>query len=201
MKITFALLNQKTQIMKKLFLVTAIAVLGLSNVNAQDIKFGAKAGLNFAFIIGDNAKDLDPTTNFHFGVMSEIKLSDKFSLQPELIYSGQGADTNIASEGSISLNYLNLPLIGKYYVTEKLSLEAGPQIGVLLSTKGGTLDYKELLKPIDYGVNFGVGYKLDNGLNFTARYNLGLSNINDVDGFSDKNSNGVVQLSIGYFFF
>ena len=200
LKITFALLNQKTQIMKKLFLVTVIAVLGLSNINAQDIKFGVKAGLNFASITGDNAKDLDPITSFNFGVMSEIKLSDKFSLQPELIYSGQGADTNVASEGRINLNYLNLPLIGKYYVTERFSLEAGPQIGYLLSTKGGTLDYKELLKPIDYGLNFGVGYKLDNGLNFTARYNLGLSDINDVDGFTDKNSNGVFQLSVGFFF-
>lgn len=186
--------------MKKLLLVTVITVIGLTNGNAQEIKFGVKAGLNLAFITGDNTEDFDPTTNFHVGIMAEIKISDKLSLQPELIYSGQGADTNIASEGSISLNYLNLPLIGKYYVTERLSLEAGPQIGVLLSTNGGTVDYKELLKPIDYGVNFGVGYKLDNGLNFTARYNLGLSNINDVDGFSDKNSNGVFQLSVGYFF-
>lgn len=186
--------------MKKLFLVTAIAVSVLSNVNAQDIKFGAKAGLNFAFITGDNTEDLKPNTDFHFGVMAEFKISDKFSLQPELIYSGQGADINIESEGSITLNYLNLPLIGKYYFTEKLSLEAGPQIGYLLSTKGGTLNYKDLLKPIDFGVNFGVGYKLDNGLNFSARYNLGLSDINDVDGFTDKNRNGVVQLSVGFFF-
>jgi len=186
--------------MKKLFLVTAIAVLGLSNVNAQKVKFGVKAGLNLAFITGDNSKDFDPNTDFHFGVMSEFKISDKFSLQPELIYSGQGADTNIESEGSIALNYLNMPIMGKYYVTERLSLEAGPQIGYLLSTKGGSLDYKDLLKPIDFGVNFGVGYKLDNGLNFGARYNLGLSNINDVDGFTDKNRNGVVQLSVGFFF-
>lgn len=186
--------------MKKIVSITVITVLTIVSINAQDVKFGAKAGLNLAFITGDDSEDLDPNTDFHLGVMAEFKISDKFSLQPELVYSGQGADTNIASEGSISLNYLNLPLIGKYYVTERLSLEAGPQIGVLLSTKGGTVDYKELLKPIDYGVNFGVGYKLDNGLNFTARYNLGLSNINDVDGFSDKNSNGVFQLSVGYFF-
>lgn len=187
--------------MKKVLLATAIAVLGLFNVNAQEIKFGAKAGLNFAFITGDNTKNFDPNTDFHLGVMAEIKISDKFSFQPELIYSGQGADTNIESEGSIALNYLNVPLIGKYYVTKGLSLEAGPQIGYLLSTKGGTLDYKDLLKPIDFGVNFGVGYKLDNGLYFNARYNLGLSNINNVDGFTDKNRNGVIQLSIGYFFF
>ncbi|MCK8481509.1 porin family protein [Psychroserpens algicola] len=186
--------------MKKLLLVTVITVLGLTTVNAQDIKFGAKAGLNFAFITGDNTEDLKPNTDFHIGVMAEWKITNKFSLQPEIIYSGQGADINVGSEGRVSLNYLNVPLIGKYYVTEKLSLEAGPQIGFLLSTKGGTLDYKELLKPIDYGVNFGLGYKLDNGLNFNLRYNLGLSNINDVDGFTDKNRNGVVQLSVGFFF-
>ena len=186
--------------MKKLFLITAITFLGLASVNAQDIKFGAKAGLNLAFITGDNTEDFKPNTDFHVGLMAEWKISNKFSLQPEIIYSGQGADINIESEGRISLNYLNVPLMGKYYVTEKLSLEVGPQVAYLLFTKGGTIDYKDLLKATDYGVNFGVGYKLENGLNFTARYNLGLSNINDVDGFSEKNSNGVFQLSVGYFF-
>ncbi len=186
--------------MKKLLLVTVIAVLGLTNINAQKVEFGAKAGLNLAFITGDNTEDFKPNTDFHVGVMAEWKITNKFSLQPEIIYSGQGSDINIESEGRISLYYLNIPVIGKYYVTERLSLEAGPQVGYLLSTKGGTIDYKDLLHTTDYGVNFGVGYKLDNGLNFTARYNLGLSNINNVDGFSEKNRNGVFQLSVGYFF-
>lgn len=187
--------------MKKVVLITVTAVLlGLVNVNAQDIKFGVKAGLNLAFITGDNTEDLTPNTDFHFGIMAEWKVSNKFALQPEIIYSRQGSDLNIESEGRISLNYLNVPIIGKYYVTKRLSLEAGPQIGFLLSTKGGTLNYKDLLKTTDFGVNFGVGYKLDNGLNFSARYNLGLTNINNVDGFSEKNRNGVVQLSVGYFF-
>ena len=187
--------------MKKVVFATVIAlVLSLVTVHAQEVKFGAKAGLNFAFVTGDNTKDFDPTTNFHVGLMAEFKISNKFSLQPELIYSGQGADTNIDSEGSIGLNYLNIPLIGKYYVTERLSLEAGPQIGFLLSSKGGSINYKDFLKSTDFGANIGVGYKLDNGLNFGARYNLGLTNIIDVDGFSDKNRNGVVQLSVGFFF-
>lgn len=186
--------------MKKTFLIAVIAVLGLSNINAQDIKFGAKAGLNFASIMGDETEGFKPNTDFHFGIMAEWKISDKFALQPEVIYSGQGTNTNIDSEGVISLNYLNVPVIGKYYITNGLSLEAGPQIGFLLSTKGGSINYKDALKSTDFGVNFGVGYKLDNGLNFNARYNLGLSNIIDIDGVSDKNRNGVFQLSVGYFF-
>ncbi|MDO5978795.1 porin family protein [Flavivirga spongiicola] len=184
--------------MKKLLLVTAISILGLAHINAQDVEFGIKGGLNFATVIGDNTSKDQTVTAFNFGAMAEIKISDKFSLQPELMYSGQGYDTNIDSEGIIALNYLNIPLIAKYYVTKRLSLEAGPQIGFLLSTKGGTEDYKDLFKTTDFGVNFGLGYKLDNGLNFGVRYVLGLSNINDVGGVTNKN--GVLQLNVGYFF-
>ncbi len=184
--------------MKKLLLVTAITILGLAHVNAQDVEFGIKGGLNFATITGDNTSKNQTVTAFNFGAMAEIKISDKFSLQPELLYSGQGYDTDIDTEGIIALNYLNIPVIAKYYVTKKLNLEAGPQIGFLLSTKGGTKDYKDLFKTTDFGVNMGIGYKLDSGLNFGARYVLGLSNINDAGGTTNKN--GVFQLSVGYFF-
>ncbi|AXT54467.1 PorT family protein [Aquimarina sp. AD1] len=187
--------------MKKVVLITVIIVLALSKVNAQDFNLGVKGGLNFATLTGANNSEICWTTDFNLGVMAEIKISDKFSLQPELMYSGQGYGSSVDSEGTIALNYLNVPFMSKYYVTKGLSLEAGPQIGFLLSTKGGTQDYKDQFKTMDFGVNFGVGYKLDNGLYFSARYNLGLSNINDIDDISDKNRNGVFQLSIGYFFF
>ncbi|MBQ4804690.1 PorT family protein [Aquimarina sp. MMG015] len=187
--------------MKKVILIIVITVFTISNVNAQDFNLGVKGGLNFATLTGANHSEIGWTTDFNLGIMAEIKISDKFSLQPELMYSGQGYGSSVDSEGIIALNYLNVPLMSKYYVTKGLSLEAGPQIGFLLSTKGGTQDYKDQFKTMDFGVNFGVGYKLDNGLYFSARYNLGLSNINNIDGISDKNRNGVFQLSIGYFFF
>ncbi len=187
--------------MKKVVLFTIITVLAISNGNAQDFNLGVKGGLNFATLTGGNNAEIGWTTDFNLGVMAEIKISDKFSLQPELMYSGQGYGSDIDSEGRIALNYLNIPLMSKYYVTKGLSLEAGPQIGFLLSTKGGTNTNKDQFKTTDFGVNFGVGYKLDNGLYFSARYNLGLTDINNIDGISDKNRNGVFQLSIGYFIF
>jgi hypothetical protein len=184
--------------MKKILLVTVIAVLGLTNVNAQEIKFGAKGGLNFASIGGDNTGDVDPVTAFNFGLVAEIPISEKFYFQPELMYSGQGYSFN---DDTIALNYLNIPLMGKYYLTKGFSLEAGPQIGFLLSAKNDKTDVKDSFNTVDFGVNFGLGYKLDNGLNFGARYNLGLSDINNIDNSSNKNRNGVFQLSVGYFFF
>jgi hypothetical protein len=47
-------------------------------------------------------------------------------------------------------------------------------------------------------VLIGVGYKLNNGLNFGVRYNAGLSDISKTTNFTNKN--GVAQVSIGYFF-
>lgn len=184
--------------MKKILALAVLTVLGFTNVNAQKIKFGAKGGLNFASISGNNSKGSDVVTSFNFGVLSEIALSEKFSFQPELMYSGQGYSFN---NNTIALSYLNIPLMGKYYLTKGLSLEAGPQIGFLFSAKNDKTDVKNSFKTFDFGVNFGLGYKLDNGLNFGARYNLGLSDINNLEGSSSKNKNGVFQISVGYFFF
>ena len=184
--------------MKKILLLAVVTVLGFTNVNAQEIKFGAKGGLNFASISGDNTKGIDAVTSFNFGVLSEIPISDKFSFQPELMYSGQGYSFN---DNTIALSYLNIPLMGKYYLTKGLSIEAGPQIGFLLSAKNEKTDVKDSFNTFDFGVNFGLGYKLDNGLNFGVRYNLGLTDINNLDNSSSKNKNGVFQISVGYFFF
>ncbi|MDN3673531.1 porin family protein [Flavobacterium branchiarum] len=184
--------------MKKFLLLAVVAVLGFTNVNAQKIKFGAKGGLNFASISGDDTKGIDGVTSFNLGVLSEIPISDKFSFQPELMYSGQGYSFG---DNTIALSYLNIPLMGKYYLTKGLSVEAGPQLGFLFSAKNESVNVKDSFKTFDFGVNFGLGYKLDNGLNFGARYNLGLTNINNVDNSSSKNKNGVFQLSVGYFFF
>ena len=184
--------------MKKILLLAVVTVLGFTNVNAQEIKFGAKGGLNFASISGNNSTGSDMVTSFNFGVLSEISISDKFSFQPELMYSGQGYSFN---DNTIALSYLNIPLMGKYYLTKGLSIEAGPQIGFLLAAKNDKTDVKDSFNTFDFGVNFGLGYKLDNGLNFGVRYNLGLNDINNLDNSSSKYKNRVFQLSVGYFFF
>lgn len=184
--------------MKKILFAAVVTVLGLLNVKAQEIKLGVKGGLNFASVIGDNAGSFDTVTAFNFGVMAEIPITEKFSFQPEALFSGQGYSLKDINNNVVALNYLNVPLMGKYYVTKGLSLEAGPQIGFLLSAKNESVDIKDSFHSLDYGVNVGVGYKLNNGLNFGIRYNAGLSDINKANNF--KNRNGVAQVSVGYFF-
>ena len=205
--------------MKKIILIPILAIFCFT-VNAQDksikksdISFGLKGGLNFAMITGDDTDGLDGRIAFHIGVVNEIPISDKFSFQPEILYSSQGDKMSIDDiDIDFNFDYLNFPMLAKYYVAEGFSLEAGPQIGILLSSKveggGASIDLKDVMKGIDFGLDFGLGYKFKNGINFAARYNLGLSNIvedgtllgEEVDASDTKNYNNVFQLSVGYFF-
>lgn len=199
--------------MKKRSIFLVLLLVGFYT-NAQNISFGFKGGLNLSSIYGDNSDGTKMRAGVHLGVMSEFKLTSKFSIQPELLYSQQGVNQDVfftliqdAIAPEITLksryNYLNLPILAKYYASENFSLEFGPQVGFLVSAKqegdGQELDVKDGVKSIDFGVSVGFGYKLSSGLNFSARYNAGLSNINDVDGISDENTNGVIQVSVGYF--
>mgnify|MGYP001235961695 FL=1 len=209
--------------MKKLLLLTFI--LTAFTINAQDVTFGAKAGLNFASMTGDDADGFDGRTSFHLGVTAEIAVSDVFSIQPELLYSGQGftgsdsyedgaLDINVETTGRV--NYLNLPIMVKYYASDSFSLEFGPQIGFLLSaesetdvsatdiatgvsaSESTTTDFKDDCKSTDFALNLGAGYKLDSGLNFGLRYSIGMTDV--PDGDSDGFKHSVLQLSVGYNF-
>lgn len=190
-----------------LFIAVTLSLTLMSCASMEKPRIGAKAGVNFSDIKGDNVDSFNGLTSFHLGGVVEIPFSDGFSFQPELLYSAQGSDYKEESfSGSVKADYLNVPLMAKFYVGEGFSLEAGPQVGLLMSAKdeydGGDEDIKDFLKSTDFGVNLGLGYKLESGLNFSARYNLGLSNVNDsndLDGGAEY-KNGVIQVSVGYFF-
>ncbi len=207
--------------MKKLLIFTVIALIGFVPVNAQDINFGAKAGVNFASITGDDTDGLSSRTSIHAGLVAEIVISEKFSFQPELLYSSQGADYKESEgyDGSYQLDYLNIPLMAKFYVGDGFSLEAGPQVGFCMSANEDFTfssvgqksvaqksvaekeDISEFVKDFDFGINVGVGYKMESGLNFGARYSLGLANIWDGEESDDfTNHNSVMQVFLGFFF-
>ena len=191
--------------MKRILLLTGI--LFCINLNAQSSKreegitFGIKGGLNVSDFLGD-IKNNTFRTSVHLGVFSEIMISDNFSLQPELLYSGQGYSGRVLPGFSRSkYDYINFPVLAKIYVAKKISIEAGPQIGFLVSAKEKTSDDKINIpnqKTVDFGLNLGLAYDLKNGVFFQTRYNLGLSNINsgsNVNAF--KYTNSVIQLSVG----
>lgn len=191
--------------MKKILLAAAFAVATIGMTNAQDLSYGVKGGLNLATLGGD-AEDVSSLTSFHFGGFAQIGISDEFMVQPELIFSAQGAVDSEDSDFKQNLSYLNIPIMAKYMVADGLSLEAGPQIGVLISAEAtdgnDDVDISDNLNTIDFGVGVGAGYEMESGLMFSLRYNLGLSNIltDDAGGADNSITNNVIQLSVGYKF-
>ncbi len=183
--------------MKKVIL-TAMAVFAFSFANAQDTKFGVKAGLNIANLTGD-VEDASSLIGFQIGGFAEFKISEKFAIQPELMYSAQGASSD--TDGDLKLGYLNIPVMAKYYVAKSFSLEAGPQVGFLLSAEVEGVDVKDVFESVDFGVNFGAGYDFTENLSAGLRYNLGLSNVAKTEAGEDFTvNNSVFSITVGYKF-
>jgi opacity protein-like surface antigen len=203
----------------KRIILTAAAVFAFGFANAQDAKFGVKGGLNLANFEGDTGLDMKSKTGFHLGGFVAIKLSDKFTLQPEVLYSTQGAkadnfeqDVNgtiYTADVDFNLDYVNVPLMIKYYAAEKFNIEFGPQVGFLTAAKvkatvdgnSAEEDVKDQFESVDFGVNLGAGYDFTEKLSAGLRYNLGLSNITKTEpGDDSKVKNAVFSVSLGYKF-
>lgn len=201
--------------MKKIILSTLL-VLAFGFTYAQKAQFGIKGGLNIANqnFVGTGAPSTSALMGVNLGFFVDIKVDDKFVIQPEILYSMQGTKLNWLSDGvtinSFKLAYINIPVMAKYYATKNFSLEAGPQIGFLTSAKvngtsNGTtvdVDAKNFYNSTDFGINFGVGYDFTKKISAGIRYNLGLSNVgsNEFVSDGDKITNSVFSIDFGYKF-
>lgn len=175
-----------------------------ANLHAQHVNIGVKAGLNVFNIKNDNGAKYDAKTGLHIGLLGHIHLAKQLAFQPELVYSAQGAKYTIAgNDVKIKLNYINVPLMIQYMFDNGFRLQAGPQIGFLASAKSevnsNSTDIKSDLKGVDFAIGGGVGYVHPaTGFGVDARYNLGLSNINDNSAV--KSTNRGFQLGVFYLF-
>ena len=185
--------------MKKIFLFVAGFFL-VATVSQAQIKFGAKGGVNISNIdieVEGLSFSPDSKTSFHLGVMAKYQLSEQFAIQPELVYSAEGADF----EGDdFDLNFINIPILFAYNPTEILSIHAGPQIGILSSAEVDGEDIKDDLKGVNLSVAIGAAVELANGFTGGVRYNLGLSDLNDAEGDDTSLKANTFQIFVGYFF-
>jgi hypothetical protein len=214
-------INQKINKMKKIIL-TVLVIFAFGFANAQKAQFGIKGGLNISNFSGDTqGVDFKSRVGFNAGVFAAIKLAEKITLQPEILFSTQGAEAEnvevfvddmlFTGDIKFNLSYINVPVMLKYYAADKFNLEAGPQIGFLTSAKTSTKmdgysqtfddDAKDYFESVDFGLNFGAGYDFTKNISAGIRYNLGLSNILKTEpGDNSKSENSVFSLSVGYKF-
>ncbi|WP_431242867.1 porin family protein [Flavobacterium sp. P21] len=191
--------------MKKIIL-SAIALMAFAFSNAQDTRFGIKGGLNITTFAGGDYWDANSLVGFQIGGFAEIKIIDRLSIQPEVLFSTQGAKLEFAGDDfDEKLNYINVPVLAKFYITKKFTAEAGPQLGFLVSAKSEGEDVKDSFKSVDTGFNFGLGYNFTDNVSAGIRYTVGLSNIadydvDDIDEYYDSPKNSVLALTLAYKF-
>ncbi|WP_139854884.1 MULTISPECIES: porin family protein [Aequorivita] len=190
--------------MKKILLFIAVVALTCTTAQAQEVRLGAKLGLNVASLGGDSygVGSLGSRTSFHIGALAEIPLKGKFALQPELLYSSEGSDWSWGlGDNALKLDYIRVPVLAKFYIIEGLSAEAGPVFGVLVNASDDSdEDIKDAFKSFDAAFGIGATYRLNMGVFFSLRYNKGLLDVNDIDDYSGSNQSNVFQVSAGYSF-
>ncbi|OAB78167.1 porin family protein [Cochleicola gelatinilyticus] len=180
--------------MKKLFVLVFIFGAYL-NSNAQGIEFGIKGGATFANI--SDAGDGSNKTGFLAGAFLGIKPTDVLVIQPEVLFSQQGAEFDAAK---FDLSYVNVPVVVKYYLFRGLNIQAGPQFGFLISDDIdlalADVESQIEAETFDLSAVAGVGFDFELGIRIDARYQLGLNDV--VDGLEGKNS--VFSIALGYNF-
>jgi len=187
-----------------LFLCISLSWGAAQNSRAQEvgeIAIGVKGGANISSLGGNDSQIGSAKVGFHAGFYFAARITDNVALQPEFIFSQQGfrvTDNFALQASSFNYNYMNLPIIAKIYVADGTSVQLGPQFGYLLSAPEVGTDN---VKKFDLSLAMGLGYELPSGLNFAARYNLGLTNtVANANNLISSTTNRVFQLSIGYTF-
>lgn len=191
----------------KRIILAAMAVMVFGFANAQKTRFGVKGGLNLTSFSGGNYYDAKSLVGFQVGGFAEIKVIERLAIQPEVLFSTQGAKFDGGSLGDLDdkLNYINIPVLAKFFITKQFTVEAGPQLGFLVSAKSDGHDSKDDFKSVDTGFNFGAGYNFTDNVSVNLRYTVGLSNIADYNAedfneYVDSPKNSVLALTLGYKF-
>lgn len=190
--------------MKKISLASLVLLLSTA-VFAQGPKFGLKAGINLATTTNSEGGNRDFRLGFHAGGLAHIHLSPEWAVQPEVVFSSQGAKYTISDgEHNLALNYVNIPVQLQYMFDNGFRLQTGPQVGFLVDAKDKLNGVEtgfftsDDFKKVDFAWSFGLGYLTYSGFGIDGRYNLGISNINDFGTATVRNS--VFQIGLFYMF-
>ncbi|MBC7652744.1 MAG: PorT family protein [Deinococcales bacterium] len=191
--------------MKKIVFSSLAIVLFAIATNAQGFRAGIKVGANGTKIDGQSF-EVGYKLSYQAGVFFEADFNKKFGIQPEVLF-GQtssrtvtginAAATNLNSSQDVNLNYLSIPVLLRYNVGKIVTLNLGPQFSILLN-KDNTLlqNGQQAFKSGDFAMVGGVQLNFS-VLRIYGRYNVGLSNINDVDN-QEKWKSQQIQLGVGF---
>ncbi len=174
------------------------------------VSFGAKVGVGGSNFWG---KDVHHGAKGAIvaGLLMKYDFNAQWALAPEVLFSTQGGDFDVSESENdyvanrsitVRTNYINVPVMLKYYVKPNLSIDFGPQVGFNIYSKY-TVDEEEsahnlssVTNAVDFGVGAGITYRLTSHAFAQARYNLGLTKVFDFD----NSKNSTFHIALGYSF-
>ncbi|MBR5086722.1 MAG: PorT family protein [Muribaculaceae bacterium] len=198
--------------MKKIAIALMCTILATGAAMAQkQFTFGPKIGVDYTHFWGEDVSH-DGVLNYQAGLFMEYRFNDKVSVAPEVVFAAQGGkmkwiDGVIGVNTTYNLNYINVPVMLKFYVAPSLSIDLGPQLGVNIykkATDKWTYDGKDLkdtyelngVKTVDFGVGLGLTYNIAKDVFVQGRYTMGMTDVFE----NSKAKNGNAQIAIGYRF-
>jgi Outer membrane protein beta-barrel domain len=181
-------------------LISCVASAQHGNSPKGHVNLGIKGGINLYNVYNDDNTNYEQITGYYFGLLGHIHLSSQWAVQPELVYSRQGAKNGGTN---YNLDYINVPVLLQYMFDNGFRLQAGPQLGLLVSAKSEinneSTDVKDNFKPFELAFGLGASYvHPPTGFGVDARYNFGLNNINDSGTVNSYNRG--LQVGVFYLF-
>ena len=166
---------------------------------------GIKAGANINKIDGKGLKE-EFQYGYSLGGFAELYFNNKWGIQPEVLWNQYQTQTtddfdDVIPGGTsdlkgIKLNYLSIPLLLNFRPVQFITLQAGPQFGILINKEQGLLkNGQEAFSSGDFSMLGGVQLNVGK-LKVGGRYQIGLNNINDIDN-STKWKNQGFQIYAG----
>jgi hypothetical protein len=191
--------------MKKLLFLPLI-VLSMG-VFAQKFQLGIKGGVNISNFTNSNF-DHTSLIGFHAGGILAFLIGNNFAIQPEVLFSTQGARINSGTtKNDYKISYLTVPVLAKYRFNGGFYLEAGPQVGFKLNENiPNNQSINTFAKNLDLSIDGGLGWHSNGGFGIGARYCIGISKVGNFDatvqpGYDPNFRNGVAQIFVFYTLF
>ncbi|ACT96416.1 porin family protein [Dyadobacter fermentans] len=183
--------------MRKIFLLALLSMFG-SAAFAQSFSFGPKAGINVSNYTGSDIES-DARVGYHLGGILNFGIGQVFSIQPEVLFSTQGAKINNGSKQEFKTTYVSVPVMLKFRARGGFYFEFGPQASFKTGEDIPDQTIDHFAKNLDLAGAVGLGYQANFGLGIGARYIAGFSKVGDFDQNAAMNpdfKNSVIQFSL-----
>jgi hypothetical protein len=173
--------------------VTPRVGINSSNMSGQDVY------VDFNRLVKPKRK-----IGFVAGAEVEYRYMQPLSTALGVWYSGEGFRyTEIDGDAHTNLDFLNFSAVENFYVADGLAIKAGLQLGYLLNVKsvvdGHSEDIGNSFKKLNVSIPIGLSYEYRNVV-LDARYNIGLTNLCDVELLDEKWRANSLWLTAGYRF-